>query len=295
MRNKTYKQNGFGATPTSMQTHNPYGGERWTNSNLTETESTLLNWVGKEKDNESKLGDHGVRKYEYETGRFISIDPLWSNYYGWTPYQYSMNSPVMMVDYGGLKPIYHNNGYPNKVEEAVNSAVNFISANNPIAGLYLNYYMDKNNTAFSINFLSKEGQHRDGIKNEVRVNATGTSANFYWDPTTAFTTSDGKGISPATAFWHEFNHMLFEIMYKETSAILKHAVTNDNWSDLEEYRTITGNSFMNTSISIGMFSLFRIPSENEISKNNGEGVRDCHDCGEYYEVDSPTDTKPKGE
>ena len=87
--------------PTSMQTHNSYGGERWTNKNLTTTESTLQNWIGKEKDNESKLGDHGVRKYEYETGRFISIDPLWSKYYGWTPYQYSMNSPIKYLDYGG--------------------------------------------------------------------------------------------------------------------------------------------------------------------------------------------------
>ena len=98
---QTYKQSGLGATPTSMQTHNPFGSERWTNKNLTTKESTLLNWVGKEKDNESKLGDHGVRKYEYETGRFISIDPLWGKYFGWTPYQYSMNSPVMLVDVDG--------------------------------------------------------------------------------------------------------------------------------------------------------------------------------------------------
>ena len=42
-----------------------------------------------------------MRKYEYETGRFISIDPLWGSYYGWTPYQYSMNSPVMLVDING--------------------------------------------------------------------------------------------------------------------------------------------------------------------------------------------------
>lgn len=99
---QTYKKVGiFGITPTSMQTHNPFGSERWTNSNLAETESTLLNWIGKEKDYESKLGDHGVRKYEYETGRFISIDPLWGKYYGWTPYQYSMNSPVMLVDIDG--------------------------------------------------------------------------------------------------------------------------------------------------------------------------------------------------
>lgn len=101
---QTYKEDVSGIIPTSMQTHNPYGGDRWTNSNLTETESTLLNWVGKEKDNESKLGDHGVRKYEYETGRFISIDPLWGSFYGWTPYQYSMNSPVITFDANGEKP-----------------------------------------------------------------------------------------------------------------------------------------------------------------------------------------------
>ncbi len=103
---QTYKQSGFGATPTSMQTHNPYGGERWTNKNLTTKESTLLNWVGKEKDNESKLGDHGVRKYEYETGRFISIEPKWEEYLGWSPYQYSLNNPVNLVDIDGKDAIF---------------------------------------------------------------------------------------------------------------------------------------------------------------------------------------------
>ena len=108
---QTYKKVGiFGITPTSMQTHNPFGSERWTNSNLTETESTLLNWVSKEKDNESKLGDHGVRKYEYETGRFISIDPLWSSYYSWTPYQYSRNNPINALDISGGADFILNGG-----------------------------------------------------------------------------------------------------------------------------------------------------------------------------------------
>ncbi|MDT3741219.1 MAG: RHS repeat-associated core domain-containing protein [Candidatus Kapabacteria bacterium] len=37
---------------------------------------TRQSYIGKEKDVESKLGDHGVRKYDYETGRFNSIDTL---------------------------------------------------------------------------------------------------------------------------------------------------------------------------------------------------------------------------
>ncbi|HRP03095.1 MAG TPA: RHS repeat-associated core domain-containing protein [Candidatus Kapabacteria bacterium] len=60
-----------------------------------------LGYIDKEKDRESKLGDHGVRKYDYEIGRFTSIDPLWEEYTGWTGYQYSMNNPVNASDGNG--------------------------------------------------------------------------------------------------------------------------------------------------------------------------------------------------
>ncbi|HRP03162.1 MAG TPA: RHS repeat-associated core domain-containing protein [Candidatus Kapabacteria bacterium] len=57
----------------------------------------------------SKLVDHtstllsagGVRKYDYEIGRFTSVDPLWEKYTGWTGYQYSLNNPVNIVDRDG--------------------------------------------------------------------------------------------------------------------------------------------------------------------------------------------------
>ena len=47
-----------------------------------------LGYIDKEKDRESKLGDHTstslsasyVRKYDYEIGRFTSVDPLWEKY-----------------------------------------------------------------------------------------------------------------------------------------------------------------------------------------------------------------------
>lgn len=44
---------------------------------------TRLGYIGKEKDVENGLGDHGVRKYDYETGRFNSPDVFWEKYRGW--------------------------------------------------------------------------------------------------------------------------------------------------------------------------------------------------------------------
>jgi RHS repeat-associated protein len=61
----------------------------------------LINEYGKEKDFESGLYDFGFRKYSEETGRFLSVDPLWEKYPGWNPYHYCMNNPVMAKDPGG--------------------------------------------------------------------------------------------------------------------------------------------------------------------------------------------------
>ncbi|HRP03206.1 MAG TPA: RHS repeat-associated core domain-containing protein [Candidatus Kapabacteria bacterium] len=63
----------------------------------------------------SPFGDHtstllsagGVRKYDYEIGRFTSVDPLWEKYIGWTGYQYSGNNPVNYLDRDGMK-IFEN-------------------------------------------------------------------------------------------------------------------------------------------------------------------------------------------
>ena len=62
---------------------------------------TRQSYIGKEKDVESSLGDHGGCKYDYETGRYNSIDPLWEKYRGWTPYQYAGNNPIWANDWDG--------------------------------------------------------------------------------------------------------------------------------------------------------------------------------------------------
>jgi RHS repeat-associated protein len=65
-------------------------------------DSDRQTFIGKEKDNESSLGDFGVRKYDDFTGRFFQIDPLWEKYYSHTPYHYSANNPVSFLDPGGM-------------------------------------------------------------------------------------------------------------------------------------------------------------------------------------------------
>lgn len=65
-------------------------------------------FVGKELDSESDLADHGVRKYDYITGRFMAVDPLWEQYNGLTSYNYSANNPLVLFDPNGFATYYYN-------------------------------------------------------------------------------------------------------------------------------------------------------------------------------------------
>lgn len=58
-------------------------------------------YIGKEKYTESNLGDHGVRKYDSDLGRFLCPDAMWEKYISYTPYQYSLNNPISNIDWDG--------------------------------------------------------------------------------------------------------------------------------------------------------------------------------------------------
>jgi len=69
------------------------------------TSKTRKTYIGKERDDESYLGDFGVRKYDYAAGRFTSPDVLWEKYINWSPYHYCMNNPISKPDITGFKNV----------------------------------------------------------------------------------------------------------------------------------------------------------------------------------------------
>jgi RHS repeat-associated protein len=64
---------------------------------------------GKENDNEiynseGTFQDYGLRMYDPRLGRFISVDPLTSEFPHWTPYQFAGNMPIKYIDLDGGEP-----------------------------------------------------------------------------------------------------------------------------------------------------------------------------------------------
>jgi RHS repeat-associated protein len=58
---------------------------------------------GKEKDDEIAKHDYGMRIYDPRLGRFLSEDPLTSEYPMLTPYQFASNRPIDGIDLDGLE------------------------------------------------------------------------------------------------------------------------------------------------------------------------------------------------
>jgi RHS repeat-associated protein len=69
---------------------------------------------GKENDNGVKgLGnqqDYGMRIYDPRIGKFLSVDPLQTQFPWFTPYQFAGNSPILNIDLDGGEPKPSKNG-----------------------------------------------------------------------------------------------------------------------------------------------------------------------------------------
>ena len=63
---------------------------------------------GKELDAETGLYYYGARYYDPKSSVWLSVDPMAEKYAGLTPYNYTLNNPIMFIDPDGEKVILMN-------------------------------------------------------------------------------------------------------------------------------------------------------------------------------------------
>gem|GEM_PF-3427769 len=58
-------------------------------------------FTGKERDTETNYDYFGARYYDSRLGRWLQVDPLAEKYPGWSPYNYALNNPLIIIDPNG--------------------------------------------------------------------------------------------------------------------------------------------------------------------------------------------------
>ena len=105
-------------------------------------------WIDKEIDKESGLGNFGVRAYEFERGRFSTIDYYWESYPLLSPYSYAGNNPIKYIDPTGkyidlfkvfFRYDFESSQYVERVGRSREVAEQFIEELRQISGLDLGY------------------------------------------------------------------------------------------------------------------------------------------------------------
>ncbi len=228
---------------------------------------------GHEKDDEVKgngnhlaFGDYG---YDPRIGRWLSLDPLQSEYPSLSPYNFVGNNPILNKDLDGKKIyIYYDSGKKGKWNQVIYTAFEYKGAlsppNNPyvtatISALdklgtskFIAIDFDRMLTSTTFNYNLKEVQgtkvnEADGhtfLNPETNKFDVMAEQDLYFNPGIYLIGKNGKILPPYAALWHEMGHLLSAA---ETPAEYRRRSTNyygpldpmKVWETEEEYYNTT--------------------------------------------------------
>jgi RHS repeat-associated protein len=104
--NATYTPQYYLPDIYSVQNYYAFGQNlpQWSSSALNDPKRYRFGFNGKEDEDEWTKQDYGFRMYDPRVARFLSVDPLASEYPWYTPYQFAGDMPIKFVDLDGLEP-----------------------------------------------------------------------------------------------------------------------------------------------------------------------------------------------
>ena len=90
----------------------PFGSETALGSSYPKLLDNRMKFNGKEVQTIGNLGllDYGARMYDPKLARWLVQDPLGEEMYSLTPYRFSLNNPISVIDFMGLSDYFNFNG-----------------------------------------------------------------------------------------------------------------------------------------------------------------------------------------
>jgi len=87
------------------------------------SDSIKFKYTGKERDKESLYDYFGARYYDARIGRWGQVEPLLKKYPQISPYVYSLDNPLVIIDPNGLDPIREQFGNINSVRKILEASI----------------------------------------------------------------------------------------------------------------------------------------------------------------------------